>query len=511
MKKLIITIIALLAACTMVCRAEDAGYEENFESYNYDAIYNSEDMAVSYGDKTANISPSQNYIINGVGGIYQDGQVYTANAAENIYCYAKTGEGTGTLAFGGLNNGWHGIYSHPPNTLDCKGGASGELNQYNRRLAVMPLQGNKVLKMNPAKNDYISTYCIYANDSATFYEHTKWSTDVYIDNIAQGGYCSIYLSKGKMNAARPLEYVGSVENGRELLFDIIKFSENNDIYFLEEKKAIYEFKKWYNVEISLDKTEIGTMCSVIITDKQTGSSLYDSGKIPLDFKIENEKCGMGYTAYTNIKSNATDVYIDNIAIEKIEFYATLASTREVNINAKGNVAIKFNSEYVSDSISTDSVKVYLGEEEIDGVSVSLLSQNRVKISLPKLEPAQEYTIVVNNVLGQNGIYADCKIPFRTVSLVTANNISVSGENISFKLNNNSLDDIEVTMFAIGEDENAMIETAVYKRISISKETAVTETLLGVVSANVKNVHLYVIDGFLGRVNPISDDITLKIN
>lgn len=509
MKKFVVILGSLLMAASTVYAADNTSYKEDFESYNYNAVYNSEDMTVSYDGKTANIVSSQKYIVNCAGGIYESDEAYTANAAENIYAYAKTGDGEGTLVFGGLNNEWHGRYSHPPNTLDCKGGANGELNQYNRRLAVVSLQGNKVLGMNPAQNDYVSTYCIYANDNEKFYEHTKWSTDVYITNISASGYLNIYLSKGALNAPKPFEYLGGTADGRDLLFDILRFSEQNEIYFLGEAKAQYEPKKWYHIEVNLDSYSDNTVCNVRIEDKQTGGVLFESEKTELNFVVNNDKCGIGYNAYTAAKSAATEVYIDNVEIEPLEFYAVIASTRDVSINAKGNTAIRFNSEYVDDSISKDTIKVYLNEVEVEGVSLSLLSQNRVRITLPKLEAAQEYTIVVKNVLGQNGIYADCRIPFRTVSLVTTSNASLNGEDLSVKLTNNSLDDIEVTVVAIGENDNSMLQTNVYRRVGIAKEATVTETLTGVAGVDVKSVYIYVVNSLSGAISPVSDNIVLK--
>ena len=509
MKKVVIVFFGLFLAYLNVYASDNTIYSEDFERYSCNAVYNSENMTVSYNGKTADISSSQSLIINGPGGIYAENEAYTANAAENIYCYAKTGEGEGKLVFGGLGNGWHGRYSHPPNTLDGKGGATSELNLHNRRLAVIPFQGNKVLSMNPAKNDYASTYCIYANDDENFYEHTKWSTDVYISGMGDKGYYSIYLSKGALNAPRPFEYLSGVNDGRDEIFDILKFSPGNEISFLGETTSEYEFKKWYHIEINIDKDASNAACSVRIENKQTGDVIFESGKTALDFTFDNDKCGIGYNAYTHSKGAATEVYIDNITVEPIEFYAVLAGTRDVSINAKGNTAIKFNSEYVEDSISVDTVKVFLGEVEVEGISVSLLSQNRVKIGLPKLEPAKEYIIVVKNVLGKNGIYADCRIPFKTVSLVTASNAGISDKNLSVKLNNNSTDDITVTVLVTGENDNEMIETAVYKRINIAKDTAVTEVISGIMTDKVKNVHVYVLDGLTGYVNPISDDIVLR--
>ena len=147
MKKTILVLMGLLLF-SLTVNAEDQ-YVEDFEGYNYNAIYNAEALTVSYeGVADVTLTESSSYIINGLGGIlYSEEEAYTANAAENIFCYTKTGEGTATAVFGGLQNGWHGMYSNPPTSLDSKGGASGELNQYNRRLAVVPLSGNSVLKI----------------------------------------------------------------------------------------------------------------------------------------------------------------------------------------------------------------------------------------------------------------------------------------------------------------------------------------------------------------------------
>ena len=195
--------------------------------------------------------------------------------------------------FGGLNNGWHGAYSHPPTSLNCQGGAGGELNPWNRKLAVVSVSGNKVLQMNPNDNGYVNTYSIYANDDVDFYEHSRWSTDVYIDNAYSGGYFDIVLSTGKMSAIQPLAYLPSIANGRLEILDFIKFHDDGTIFCLEEAVTTYQKKTWYTVELSIDQNEGGPQFNFRLIQKSYGECLFETGETDLPFSIEDDAAGIG--------------------------------------------------------------------------------------------------------------------------------------------------------------------------------------------------------------------------
>lgn len=507
MKKLIF-LLSCLCCFSFNAYADDI-YIEDFNNYNHSAIYNSEALTVSFdGYPDASLSASNGYIINGAGGIYAEDKAYNANAAENIFCYAKTGEGTAKLVFGGLKNGWRGLYSHPPTSLDSKGGASAELNQYNRRLAVVSFQNNAVLKMNPAKNGYVSTFSVYANDNLEFHENTKWTTDVYIENIGVNGYYSMSLAKGKLNEIKPFEPVTTVEHGRELIYDILKFADGT-AYCFDEVALKYDEAKWYTIETILKSSENNLLCSVLIKDKITGDVLYSKENISVNAKLNEDITGLGYCAYTSKNSEATCVYLDNISIEKIDLYATIATNRDIGINGKSNIAIKFNSEYIVESINDSTIKVYCGDTQIEGCKISTLSQNRVKIDLPVLRPATNYTIRVNGVIGKNGVEAKCEVPFKTVCCATLSNDSISGENISFKLKNNSVENVTAYVVAVCENDGNMIDGFHYKKIILEPEEQLSLEFTEIVSEDSANIYLYVIDDLTTSITPLSDFV--KIN
>ena len=499
MRKLVLC-LSLLCCFAMTVYAE--GYSEDFSGYNYKEVYNSEALTVSLeGYSDAALKASNKYIINGPGGIvYGDSESYTANAAENIFCYTKTGEGTAMPVFGGLNNGWKGYYSHPQTSLDSKGGASAEMNQYNRRLAVVAVKGEPVLQLNPASTS--STYSVYADDDVEFYNNTKWSTDVYIANIGENSYQKISLTKGQINQIVPFTYVESFDNGRIIVADVVRF-DNSKAYCFEEEAFEYAKKKWYTVEITLKAMEDDTVCAVVIKDRESGEVLYSKQEVPLNAKVNVDIDGMGYGAYSKKNSEETKVYIDNISVEKVDLVATLATTREAAINGKGNIAIKFNSEYVDESINDTNIKVYCGETLVEGYKVSKLSQNRVKIDLPVLEPATVYTVRVDGVVGKNGIVSVCEVPFKTVPCSSVSNAAISGTDVTFKLKNNSAESEYAYIMAVCENDEDMLENVYYKKFVMTSGDNEC-SFEDIVSDTTKSVYLYVVNDLFGGVNPLSD-------
>lgn len=504
MIKKISFLLAGFALAASTAYASDNQYFEDFESYNCSAVYNSEDLTLSYpGYPDSSLTSSNRFIINGKGGIYSDDTAYTANAAENIYCYAKTGDGTATLVFGGLDNGWHGAFSHPSTEMNSLGGAGGELNEWNRRLAVVPVSGNQVLQLNPTNSEYVNTYCIYANDNIEFYDHTQWSTDVYIDSMYSGGYFDIVLSSGEMSKIQPFVYLPSTANGRSEILDFIKFNDDGTISCMGEQVSEYKKKTWYTVGISIDKNDESTQFNFKLIDKSSGECVYESGNTDLSFSLDGEAVGIGYTAYTLKGSSISNIHIDNIAFNKVEFYAVNTSTRDISINGKGNVAIKFNSEYDSDTINNDTIKVFLKDEEIPA-EISLLSQNRVKVSLPVLKPSQEYKIVVDGVQGLNGISAKCEIPFKTVSSAAVNSASIDGKNVSVTVKNNSTEQLDATVVAVCEDKNGVAKKVTYMPIVFTGEGQQTQEFTDIINDDTDNVYVYIISGFSRGIQPISD-------
>jgi len=507
MRKMILLLCCLW--CFSLTTYADEGYVEDFSRYNHTAIYNSEDLTISYdGYPDASLTSNREYIINGAGGIYAENEVYNANAAENLYCYAKTGDGAAKLVFGGLNNGWRGFYSHPPTSMNGQGGAGGELNKYNRRLAVVDFQGNNVLQMSNTKSEYVPTYSVYAKDDVEFYENTKWSTDVYIENYGVNGYFSMSLTKGQINKVIPFQAVSSVANGRDSVNDVLKFIDGK-VYCFDEEAMAYDKAKWYTVETMLKSSEDNLLCTVSIKDKGTGAVLYSKDNISLNAKLNEDITGLGYCTYTPKNSEASSVYIDNISIEKIDFYATIATTREISINGRGNVAIKFNSEYIGDSINDSTIKVYCGDTQIEGCGVSTLTQNRVKIDLPTLKPATEYTIRVNGVMGRDGIEAKCEVPFKTVPYAKLSNASISGENLSFKLKNNSAGTVTAYVSAVCENDNDMIVDFHYKKVELEPEQESQIKFTEIASENSSNIYLYVTDDLSTNITPFSDSLKIS--
>ena len=516
MRKLVISLI-LLSCIAFTAHAE--GYLEDFNGYNYTAVYNSVKSEILYGKKQATLKASQKYIINGPGGIdYGDSETFTANAAENIFCYTRTGdyeekdENGNTIeirpalkpVFGGLNNGWRGYYSHPQTSLDSTGGATAELNEYNRRLAVVELKSEPVLKMNPAKNSSVSTGSVYANDDMEFYNNTKWSTDVYINNISRGGYHKIALNKGEIGEIAELKSKSISDYTKTIVAEAIKFDDKNAYCFSEEAFQ-YTKKKWYTVEIVLKSVESGTLCTVVIKDRETKEILYSNKDYALDEKLNEDIDGMGYVAYTSKEENNTDtvVYIDNISVDKMDLSAALVSSREAAINGKGNIAIKFNSSYAKDSVNDTNIKLYCGKTLVEGYSVATLSQNRVKISLPVLEPATVYTLRVDGVIGEYGVIPAFDVPFKTISCFSMDSPEISGADISFNLKNNSAEEKSAYIMAVCENDEDMIENVYYKKLVMASGDNPL-FFENIVSDTTKSVYIYVVDDISGEVKPLSD-------
>lgn len=504
MRKILLC-LTLLSCFTLTAYAE--GFSEDFNSYNYTEVYNSEALTVTFdGYPDTALKASNKYIINGPGGIvYGDDEAYTANAAENIFCYTKIDEGVATPVFGGLNNGWKGYYSHPQTSSDSKGGANAEMNQYNRRLAVVALKGEPVLQMNPANSS--STYSVYAKDDMEFYNNTKWSTDVYINNIGESGYHKMSLTNGQINQIVPFTYVESFDNGRVIIADVVKFDDSK-VYCFDEEAFEYTKKTWYTVEITLKATEDNTLCAVVIKDRESKEVLFSEQDIALNAKVNENIDGMGYGAYGKKNSDETKVYIDNISVEKVDLVATLATTREAAINGKGNVAIKFNSEYVDESVNEENISLYCGETPVEGYKVSTLTQNRVKIDLPVLKPATVYTIRVNGVMGKNGIESVCEVPFKTTCFSTLSNGKISGTDVTFKLKNNSAESETAYIVAVCENDEDMVENVYFKKLTLTSGDNEC-SFESIVSDTTAAVYLYVVDDLMGGVSPLSDFV--KIN
>ena len=189
-------------------------------------------------------------------------------------------------------------------------------------------------------------------------------------------------------------------------------------------------------------------------------------------------------------------------------FSVVFSTSDAPINGKGNIAIKFNSGYVKDSINETNIKVYCGETPVEGYSVATLTQNRVKINLPVLKPSTVYTVRVNGVVGNNGIVSVCEIPFKTVCLATLSNGAISGTDVTFKLKNNSAESETVFVVAVCENAENMIEDVYYKRLAVASGN--NDCLFNdIVSDTTAGVYLYVVNDLLSGVNPLSDFV--KIN
>lgn len=488
------SVFAFCVALSPVQAANSTVTSEDFESYNINAVYNTEKLTVSYpGMSNAVLSGA--YIINAPGGIYEDDQTYTANAAENIMAYAKTGDTTAIAVPGGLGNGWHGAYSHPHLYLEGGQGAGSELNRYNRRVAVVGDGASKALQLNPLNGPYVSTSAWYGYDEIDFTKPVVWETDVKITSMAADGQFTLSLSKGKFSEILPFVYTSHDKTGRTDYKTIVKFGSDGKLYIGDAEAGEYSLGVYYKVNVFVDATVGKPVYSVTVTEKETGNvaASIELTDIAYDF---SGITGVDYYARTPVStSRDVCVLIDSAAVSNVRFDAEIKSTAAVNINGKGMCVLEFSDNIDETTVSEDTIKVYHNDTPVEGIQLLLLNSRRVRISLPELEPSAVYTVQIKGVKSLGGIASDCSTSFRTKELVTIGSAQKTSDGLTFTIKNNSNNECSVTALAAGYADGKIVSDGVhFKRLTIGAGASVDGSFTGMVfDAPPEKVTLFIVD------------------
>lgn len=499
-----IQLLPAFALCFALSSAQAANRDitvENFESYNVNAVYNTEKLTVSYTGMSDAVL-SGDYIINAPGGIYEGDEAYTANAAENIMAYAKTSDTTAVAVPGGLGNGWHGAYSHPHLYLQGGQGASSELNKYNRRVAVVNNGGAKVLQINPVNNSYVTTSAWYGYDEIDFTKPVAWETVVKISSMPASGQFTLSLSKGKFSEVIPFEYTAHDKTGREDFKTIVKFAEDGKLYIGDTEAGEYSTGVFYKVYVFIDATLSSPVYTVTVTDNATGSIAASLELTDIDYDFSGVT-GVDYFARTpSSASAATCALIDSIAVSNVIFDAEIKSTSAVNINGKGLCVLEFSDNIDETTVSEDTINVYHKDTRVDGIQLLVLNSKRVRISLPELEPSSVYTVKINGVKSLGGIVADCSTSFRTKELVTVSSALKTSDGIVFTIRNNSSHECSVTAVAAGYADGKIVSDGVhFKKLTIDAGASLEDSFTGMVfETPAEKMTLFIVDSIRGFIS-----------
>lgn len=496
MKKAIIPILAgLLSFVPIAVSADGEITAEDFEKYSITEKYDtSRKFTITYPGQTNAEDVTTNWLINAPGGIYTGADAYEGNAAENIIAYSEQADGTLLCVPGGLNNGWHGAYNYPMNTM-TGGGADSHLNQFNRRCAVVKNGANKALQLESATSQYVSTAAWYSYDEIVFSGPIVWQSDVLVENVAKNGTFAMSFTHGKYSVPEPFIYP-SRTCGRRDITEIISFVPGGKIMIFGAEAGDWESGKYYTVKVSVDADAQPPKVTVNIKERESGTAVAEVQTTELGFDF-SEKTGVDYYVNTQ-KADAysTKVLIDNIDIRKLVFAGKITAN-SVAINGKGVCRIDFGDNIDVATLTDENVTVYKGDTKIEGTSVSRLNPTAARLALPELEPQTEYRVVIKGVANIAGIAADCTAYFRTKDLVTASNVKKTADGVSFTAANNSAHDIAVTAVVLKMSDGKILSGVYYKRLNISAGGKVNETVTGMADGENSETVLYIIDSMGG--------------
>lgn len=447
---------------------------ENFNSYNLSTVTNTNAAytIVYPGQENSTLKKNSGVMINAPGGtVYTEkNEIYEGNAAENIIAYADIGDNTVLAVVGGLNNGWRGRYSHPMKTINGEGSADAELSGNRRRLAVVSDGDNQVLKINPAKNKYVSTWSDFMYENLDLTVSTVWESDIKFNTFAENGEFTIGVGKGTVPKAEALKHITNYLGSDESRYKLLTFSNDGGIYINGVKYADYELGKYYKVSIVFYGGK--KQYKVIITDKLSGNTVVEeSAEITVNF---SEKMNIYYTARTAQEDTAeTSVYVDNIKLMRAHFEASVKKTiSNLAFNGSGKCYIDFDKAIDPSSASSETVKLFDGENEVSGTEVSIISDNRICISLPELKPSSTYTIKLVGIKNRLGLISNNAFTLRTVDTVANISANLGSSGVSFKLRNNTNEECSLTVAVFFIKNNKiMSQGTYYKRITIAPGAA----------------------------------------
>ena len=465
MKKLILlTMLAVLAFPSASSADDSIITAEDFEKYSLTEKYNTGSLKVSYPG-LAEETLTNEYIINAPGGIYTGDEVYEGNAAENIVTYAQTSDTEAIAVRGGLNNGWHGFYSHPMLYLAGGQGISSEFNKYNRRVAVVKSGTGKVLNLSAPSNNYVDASCWYGYDEIDFSKPVLWESDIKIGNMADKGAAYLSLTKNKFAEMPLLAYPGH-DCGRTGITPVIEFLPDGKIMFGGEEIGQYSKNVFYRVSLFMDAGDASAACRLTIKEVQSGDAVVSELPMNIDYDFTGIT---GVEYYTKVASGAnasSEVQIDNISIKQVIFSGVIKTTATADINGKGVMPITFSSLLNRETVNNDTIKVYHGGELVEGTNVSVLNSTVVRLSLPVLSPSEYYTVKIDGVMSESGLRAECETEFKSKDAFTLSSAKIASDAITFKLKNNSSESGFVTVLAVLYSENKILPNGVlYKRMT----------------------------------------------
>ncbi len=493
MKKILLTVLmGLCISNTFVAGAGHVITSDDFEGYSLTEQYNTESLTVSY-EGMSSATLTDRVIVNAPGGIFTGEDAYEGNAAANILSYAKTGDGTAVAVPGNLNNGWLGLYSHPMQKLQGGGGASSELNQWNRRLAVIKDGSDKMLKFNPAKNGYVHTHSTYSYESIDFSTPVQWDSDVKIKTVG-GSPFVLALTKGRFSNVTLLTYP-SRENGRTGVTDFIEFTSDLKIKIWGEEKGSYVKDTFYTVSVFFDVTVQPAKMKVTVKNSADSTVAAETELMDTEFDFSGVT-GVEYAAVTKIQDeDATDVYVDNINIYKVVYEPSVSGNTNVKIDDTGAVILDFPTKYDPATVTEATVTVNKGMENVVIKEIKKQNSNRrIRILLPELDPTSKYTININGVTNLEGIVCQWTGEFRTVDLVSVSGAVKTSDGVTYTIKNNSKNPSAVTVIAVMYKDRKIVSNGVaYKRVSLNSAETKNETFVGM-AGDADSVSVYVLDG-----------------
>ena len=465
MKKLILlTMLAVLAFPSASSADDSIITAEDFEKYSLTEKYNTGSLKVSYPG-LAEETLTNEYIINAPGGIYTGDEVYEGNAAENIVTYAQTSDTEAIAVRGGLNNGWHGFYSHPMLYLAGGQGISSEFNKYNRRVAVVKSGTGKVLNLSATNNSYVDTSCWYGYDEIDFSKPVLWESDVEIGYMGDKGAAYLSLTKNKFAEVPLLAYPGH-DCGRTAITPVLQFLPDGKIMLGEDEIGEYSKNTFYRVSLFIDASDSSAALRLTIREKQSGDAVVNELLKSIDYDFSGVT-GIEYYVKSVVNAKqSTEMYVDNIEIKQVIFSGAIKTAALADINGKGVMPVTFSALLNRETVNNDTIKVYHGGELVEGTNVSALNSTVVRLSLPVLSPSEYYTVKIDGVMSESGLRAECETEFKSKDIVTLSNAAINNDKVTFKMKNNSAENTSVTILAVLYSNGKILPSGVlYKQIS----------------------------------------------
>ena len=174
-----------------------------------------------------------------------------------------------------------------------------------------------------------------------------------------------------------------------------------------------------------------------------------------------------YTANTAMNAGKeTSATVDNIAISKLVFDAVLKSATDAALDG-GECVIDFSEPFAEETVNGSTVKVFDGERELDGVTVTADGTNKVRIKLPQVEPSRYYKVKIDGVENLSGLVSSCEVLFRTKDRISDSPAVFDNSGVSVRLKNNTADDCELTVLAVFMKDKKIMNNGVnYRRVTV---------------------------------------------